>query len=329
MILILSTNGDLSTDQVINWLIHYNCAFIRINDNDILTGEFSFSFTKEDTYLRICEKNINLNAIKVVWYRKFGFFRFSNIYKHFSDINSEDNYLKLTHLREEYHTIRELLLSLLKDKIWLANPAAANINKVDVLIKASKANLKMPYTLITNSVKTAADSLKNGTKVITKALSQGTMFRSESNKQYTTLTARFDEDDVKNISERFFPSLIQEEIEKEYEIRSFYLMGKFYSMAIFSQSNEKTEVDLRNYDLARPNRTVPYSLPKDIETKIDILMKDLDLNTGSIDLIRSSNGEYFFLEVNPGGQFGMVEDTCNYNLHEEIAVTLIKLRANE
>jgi hypothetical protein len=79
MILILSTDGDLSTDHVINWLIYYNCKFLRINDNDILTSKFSFSLTQNNTYLNIGNKNIDLQAVKVVWFRKFGFFRFSSV----------------------------------------------------------------------------------------------------------------------------------------------------------------------------------------------------------------------------------------------------------
>jgi D-alanine-D-alanine ligase-like ATP-grasp enzyme len=45
----------------------------------------------------------------------------------------------------------------------------------------------------------------------------------------------------------------------------------------------------------------------------------LKLNTGSIDLIVNTTGEYIFLEVNPVGQFGMVSSPCNYYLEREIA----------
>lgn len=39
-------------------------------------------------------------------------------------------------------------------------------------------------------------------------------------------------------------------------------------MAIFSQENDKTKIDFRNYDIANPNRCVPYKLPRRIEKQL-------------------------------------------------------------
>ena len=97
-------------------------------------------------------------------------------------------------------------------------------------------------------------------------------------------------------------------------------------MAIFSQNNPKTKIDYRNYDRKKPNRFVPYKLPGKIEMAIGKMMNELQLNTGSLDLIKSNkNGKYYFLEVNPAGQFGMVSFPCNYNLHKIVAEYLVEL----
>jgi glutathione synthase/RimK-type ligase-like ATP-grasp enzyme len=48
-------------------------------------------------------------------------------------------------------------------------------------------------------------------------------------------------------------------------------------------------------------------------------MTDLCLDTGSIDIVRTTDGRYVFLEVNPVGQFGMVSVPCNYNLELKVA----------
>ncbi len=95
-------------------------------------------------------------------------------------------------------------------------------------------------------------------------------------------------------------------------------------MGIFSQNNSKTKEDFRNYDQNLPNRNVPIKLPLDIEGKLKKLMKKLNLNSGSIDLIYTIDNKYVFLEVNPVGQFGMVSFPCNYNLEKKIAEFLIK-----
>jgi glutathione synthase/RimK-type ligase-like ATP-grasp enzyme len=120
------------------------------------------------------------------------------------------------------------------------------------------------------------------------------------------------------------PSLFQKYIKKKYEIRSFFLGGNFFSMAVMSQSDQKTMIDFRNYNYEKPNRYVPYKLPKVLEKKLQSLMYELNLKTGSIDLIFTEEGKYIFLEVNPIGQFGMTSYPCNYYLESEIAKYLIK-----
>jgi glutathione synthase/RimK-type ligase-like ATP-grasp enzyme len=116
----------------------------------------------------------------------------------------------------------------------------------------------------------------------------------------------------------------QKYIEKVFEIRVYFLMDKYYAMAIFSQNNTQTKLDYRNYDLDNPNRLVPFKLPKALEGKIKKMMKILKLESGSIDLIYSRDKKYFFLEVNPIGQFQWLSKHCNYYLEKQIASTLLK-----
>jgi glutathione synthase/RimK-type ligase-like ATP-grasp enzyme len=129
-------------------------------------------------------------------------------------------------------------------------------------------------------------------------------------------------DNIDNISNHFFPTYFQKYIEKEFELRIFYLKGKFYSMAIFSQNDIKTTIDYRNYNKEKPNRNIPFQLPKDLEKKLHFFMKKSALDTGSIDMIKDTNGQYVFLEVNPVGQFDWLSINCNYYIEEKIAYFL-------
>jgi D-alanine-D-alanine ligase-like ATP-grasp enzyme len=94
-------------------------------------------------------------------------------------------------------------------------------------------------------------------------------------------------------------------------------------MAIFSQANEKTRIDFRHYDREKPNRTVPYILPEAIEDKLLQFMNELKLASGSIDMLVDQQYNYYFLEVNPIGQFSQVSLPCNYYLEKKIAEYLI------
>lgn len=95
-------------------------------------------------------------------------------------------------------------------------------------------------------------------------------------------------------------------------------------MAIFSQLDEKTKYDYRNYNEEKPNRNVPIRLPEHISKKIVNFINNSNLDTGSIDLIYTHEKEFVFLEVNPVGQFGWVSKNCNYYLEKKIALHLIK-----
>ena len=53
-------------------------------------------------------------------------------------------------------------------------------------------------------------------------------------------------------------------------------------------------------------------------------MDTLKLSTGSIDLVVDINDVYYFLEVNPVGQFGMVSSPCNYNIEKKLVNTLLR-----
>jgi glutathione synthase/RimK-type ligase-like ATP-grasp enzyme len=141
---------------------------------------------------------------------------------------------------------------------------------------------------------------------------------------YGLYTAEVSEQDVAALPETVFPSLVQAMVEKSWEVRAFYLAGDLYAMAIFSQGDRQTEVDFRRYNRARPNRAVPYRLPGEVAEKLRALMRELAMETGSLDLIRTPDGRHVFLEVNPAGQFGMVSHRCNYRLEKRVAEHLIE-----
>ena len=131
-------------------------------------------------------------------------------------------------------------------------------------------------------------------------------------------TELLEEGNLGKIPSTFFPSLFQEALDKEMELRIFYLKEKCYSMAIFSQLDEQTNVDFRMYNYEKGNRNVPYVIPKKLELKILKLMELLRLESGSLDFIKTKEGRFVFLEVNPSGQFGMTSTPCNYYLEEKI-----------
>ncbi len=193
---------------------------------------------------------------------------------------------------------------------------------------AQDCGLVTPDTLITNSKKELRIFATQYPGIVCKNISEvATFFYSKQ--FFITYTSIVTKESIDKLPERFFLSIFQENIEKEFEIRTFYLDKKLYSMAIFSAGDPQTNVDFRVYNGKKPNRTVPFKLPGEIETKIIAFMEVMGLVTGSLDLIYSKSEEYVFLEVNPVGQFGMVSAPCNYRLEKLVAQYLLKIATHE
>lgn len=192
-----------------------------------------------------------------------------------------------------------------------------NLNKLRVLQKANEAGLRTPATIITTIKSELEAFAKQYLNIISKAISDVKAFEYKDEGYIYTYTS--DVNDFDSIEDEFFPTLFQEKIQKKYELRIFYLHGNIYPMAIFSQNDKQTKTDFRNYNYQVPNRNVPYKLPKVLSIKIKKLMNMIGLDTGSIDMIIDKKNNFFFLEVNPVGQYDMVSYPCNYNLHREIA----------
>jgi ATP-GRASP peptide maturase of grasp-with-spasm system len=323
MILIFSFEPELSTDRVINWLKHFNAPYIRIKPRDIVFEKFHIGNEGEINLKSIKNSPIDIETISTVWYRKwdlsscYNFLEVSN----FDKINTaEIDY----HIHSEYRTCCDHLFYLLKEKKWLSKPQSTKINKLNVLSIAKKLGISIPNSCLTTSKEELLEFFyTNNNEIITKPLANSPDIRL-GEEGLTLYTSVFTNENIENLSNVFFPSFFQAKVNKKYEIRSFYLDGNFYSMAIFSQANIKTQVDFRHYDHVNPNQISSYQLPKWLEEKLKLLMQELDLDTGSIDLIRDINGEYVFLEVNPTGQYDMVSYPCNYYLDKKVAEALIR-----
>lgn len=67
-----------------------------------------------------------------------------------------------------------------------------------------------------------------------------------------------------------------------------------------------------------------YVLPKEINVKLRMLMKKMNLHFGAIDMIVTPSGDYVFLEINPSGQWGWIEVLTKMPISEAIAEILMK-----
>lgn len=334
MILILSQSSmEPTTEEVMDWLEALGARCLRLNGEDLDGGAaLRLQIDGDRVELRIEADGVALplSEVGAVWFRRWLFEARCEVVSVLADAPSEHHKLHYDlrrHLRSESRKLSDFLFSRFAGLPWLSQPRRSGLTKLDVLTRAAAAGLDTPATLVT----TERDELRRFCaahgRVITKPIAEVDMFL-DGERSYFPFTTGLDLPAVEALPERFAPSLFQEQVEKEYELRVFYLAGECHAMAIFSQNDPQTQADFRRYNRQRPNRMVPLRLSSPTTERIHRLMDDLGLETGSLDLLQTPDGREVFLEVNPVGQFGMVSAPCNYHLEKKVAELLIRKEAD-
>ncbi|MEZ4829730.1 MAG: grasp-with-spasm system ATP-grasp peptide maturase [Bacteroidia bacterium] len=328
MVIISSQNSDVSTGEVMDWLRSMGKQVYRINGEsfEAALGNFQLQIGTDanpDFTLETEGRKISSSEINAFWFRRSAIDETATSRLDSLHVSPALQQQMAGHMGMEATALQSAFFTWLSDKNVLGNFQVKGLNKLAVLRLARQSGLDIPATIVTNSRENLLTFARQYPEMITKCISEVRPLR-DNGKTLGMYTSSISLEDAQTLPEYFAPSLFQENIQKAFEIRIFYLDGEMYPMAIFSQLDPTTAVDFRQYNHEKNNRTVPYALPQPVREKITFLMEQLSLNTGSIDIIRSVDRRYVFLEVNPVGQFGMVSKPCNYFLEKKIAQFLTR-----
>lgn len=322
-VLIISSKKDRASLPIIDWLVFFGVervfkyTFAELISKKLLT--FNIKNISGKLTCEICVENASIDRI---WFWRDEQYNPDLIA---DNPEAQESVKQISqYIHEESQSLRKFMFndSFVKSIKILSNSSFQTLNKLEVLALANNLRLITPNYLITKSKFDVISFKSKYNRIITKPIHES-LFLNLNQEAWSQYTEEVNDDILAEMTNSFYPTLFQELVEKRYEIRSFVLDSKIYSMAIFSQNDDQTSVDFRRYNPRKWNRNVPYNLPDEVENKLLKLMHSLQLNTGSIDLVRDHNGRYVFLEVNPNGQFGMVSHPCNYNLEMKIAEAIM------
>lgn len=306
MILIISADNDTVTDTICNWLLFQKKKFIRINSSQPI-ADIHFDFVHDLFYISVDQKKIDLYNITSVFYRN-GNIIFENF---FGEIDEDLQKFFFS----EFKSIANFISYFLEKtgaKIY-GNLLVKEVNKLQVLHIAKQLDFKIPETFIFSSHKNLAFIDTNSRSFITKAVSEMQPIINNDG-LFLNYTKDIKFTDLKNKEQNLIPTIIQEKIQKKYELRVFFFENEVWAIATFDFCGD---TDVRNMKTME-KKYIPFSLPEEIIEKILSLKNELSLNCGTIDLLKTEN-EYYFLEVNPLGQFREVSYYGNYNIEKYIA----------
>ena len=192
------------------------------------------------------------------------------------------------------------------------------------LALAARLGFKIPDTLITTDPSAAKMFIESHARhgVIYKTLSTPNV-RSKPYRHAVIFTSTISDADLEFMETvRYAPCLIQEYIQKSFEVRLTIINRKTFAVALDVPDSYPPGVT----DWRAVQQGISYSvlqLPEKIESLCLELLDQLGLVFGAIDLIVTPDQEYVFMEVNPAGQWGWLEDATGLPMADTLVDCLV------
>jgi hypothetical protein len=193
---------------------------------------------------------------------------------------------------------------------WVNHPFAisAASYKPEQLIRAKNHGVAVPDTIVTTSPSTARSFCQmHDWDIVVKPLGYGEI-RNDGQEVgqvvYTNVLDRSLDPTLSMVAN--CPTLFQKHLSKEIDIRATVIGSTCIAVALHSQENSFSAVDCRRNDMVGM-RYSPIVLPTSVRDSLLSLTSSYRLYFAAIDLVLDREGSYWFLELNPSGQWAWLE----------------------
>lgn len=325
MIFLVTSTSDLTADYLIRRIEDRRLPVFRFNTEDLLSQyEASLVLNEIDAYFvlydRIRDVTLRSSDIRGAYFRKP---EPPTVAEH-----TDEGAGRAFEDRELEETLRSIWRIIPKEK-WLNSPEAlwqAN-NKVKQLLLARDIGFTIPDTLISTTSREMLEFAKaHGNDVIIKAVKNG--FQTLPNSTNLIFTSALSDRDFELLrtSNNVIPSILQPRLEKQCDLRITVVGESVFPVSLLSQEHIQTSTDWRTWDLEEGLDLVhePFELPTQISNLCLELNRRLDLRFSCIDMVLTKDGKFYFLEVNPNGQWAWIEDLVGLPVRDAIVDELIR-----
>lgn len=318
ILIITHSQENECVDNVTAALVEQGAEVVRV-DTDRYPTEIAlttdYSTALQNNYLETETGRHDLSKISACWYRRF------RVGKDIpEDMDPQLRAPSVEESRRSFLGVMNSLDTFLLDPYFNVKKAATKQLQLKV---AGSLGLKIPRTCITNKkeeVRKFYTQCPQG--IITKMQTAFAVYREGiENVVFTNLLDELALEELDGLE--YCPMTFQEAIPKALELRVTIVGDQVYSAAIDSQKSEKAKMDWRKDGVGMADDWVDYPLPADLQNKLLRLMDYFELNYGAIDLILHPDGSFYFLEINPSGEYMWLEQTPGYRISEHLARVLL------
>lgn len=246
------------------------------------------------------EEYVPFREIKVVWWRFKG--------KRLSEKQSLESLRSMSFENMEWREAFTSLPHYLRNAFWANDYWEQNYisRKIVQLQIAKEIGFNIPQTSITNDQKQVTPLFEEGGKVIYKTLSSPRLSRE---KMVFTTQITFDQVERSEENIKKCPGIYQKFVDKDYELRITVIGYKIFSVKIKVDPKSDAYIDWKK---AKPQDIYEIAiLDPCLESLIRKFHSKTRLVLATYDIIRSTDGQYYFLECNPAGQWLWIEEKLN------------------
>jgi glutathione synthase/RimK-type ligase-like ATP-grasp enzyme len=223
---------------------------------------------------------------------------------------------------------RQFLLGVLLDSDWLwvnhPSSVARSENKLVQLRSARRVGFAIPATLVSNDVDSIRRFAAGRKEVIAKALVGGVVRVGEADCAiFTTRLGPRDLEEDAALSAA--PSIYQELVRPALDLRVTVVGRNVFAASIEPVGATTSAVDWREHP-SSCLRYARYDLPNAVESRCVQLVETMGLSYAALDLLITPRREVIFLELNPSGQWGWLEQSIDVPITRSIARMLAEGR---
>ncbi len=317
MILILAATADVTARRVTRWLRHLGADALRIDcDDPIIDVTVALEGDREEATLRAQSGRVlRLSEVDALWYRR-------------GELRPAPELIVPPGLgrarRREWSALHAWLMARLEARPSLGSwERETGCTKLEQLSAARALGLAIPATRIANDPRRLREAIARWPGAVRKGIQSGLPTPGG-----TTTTGLQAEALAADGPPPIFPLLLQERLTRAIELRIFVLGARTWTLAMVPRRGAEAPIDIRTAELDASFHLLPYALPPAVEAKLLRLMRQLKLDTGSIDMIVDDRGRHTFLEVNPSGQLDWLARALNAPIERCIAEHLVDLAAS-
>lgn len=307
-VLILAPERDITADRMVTVLKKRDVPTVRVDTTwfpQRASLDAEFCGGRWQGTLQAGGRTIVLEGLRSIWYRSPSAFQFP------PELSETERHWVMS---EAKLGLGGVLSSL--PLRWINNPNrnADASYKPRQSVVAAQCGLAVPDTLITN-VAGSVRRFAEGGATIAKALGAPAIVEEGGRK--TTFTQQLDAADLTDLrGVEHTAHQFQRWVPKAFEARVIVVGDHVFAAAIHA-GNAASYIDWRNdYGALRYE---PITPPDSVSAGAVAYCAELGLVYGAFDFVIRPDGEWVFLECNPGAQYGWIEDAIEAPITETIA----------